>query len=43
MTILYLPLLDTLAECIEWAAARGMVAIVERGPDGLYRGIAVPR
>ncbi len=37
----YLPESPTIEAATAWAADRGLVAIITRGPTGLYRGIAV--
>jgi hypothetical protein len=38
----YLPACQTAEEAVDWAAERGLVALLEgRGPDGLFRGLAL--
>lgn len=41
--IYYLPRFSTVEQLTAWAEARGLVAKIWRGPDGLLRGLAVPR
>lgn len=40
-SVLYLPASASIEEANDWAEARQKVAIAYRGPDGLWRGLAV--